>query len=232
MTSEAPKLTEPWIEKHKAEYAYGYESGKLFSQTGGKGLPHAVLVDPQGIVVWTGHPGSLTPEIIRPALAGALKTPVYEWPENAAKVRKAFLKGKLAQAREEAEALGESGAMVQGAIKTVIANRLAALKAAHEAKDWLTVSKRGERLADQFDGLPEAAEVSTYLESLKDGENKKVLKAQEKIEKIFAERIKKRDIPKLKKDLQKIAEDFPDTAAARDAESGLEELDRLLQEKD
>ncbi len=54
------------------------------------------------------------------------------------------------------------------------------------------------------------------------GEAQAILKAQLKVRKWVPDRIKKKDRPKVSANLQKIAKEFPGTAAARDAEKAIE----------
>lgn len=231
MTSETASSTEPWIEQHKAKYAYCYDkAGKMMSAVGASGYPSAVLVDPAGNIVWQGHPSEVNAAIIEPALKGAMPKPLWEWPDDAKKVKKAVIKRNLAEALQEATALGEPGTEVRVAIEGLIAGKLASLKAAQEEKDWLRVDVLGDELSRSFKGLPQEAEVATIVAALKaDKEAQTILAAQERVAKVFAGDIKRKQIDKLKKDLQKIAEEHPGTAAERDAKAGIEELEKLRQ---
>ena len=91
VTSESQSSTEPWVSKHGARYAYGYNSGSLKGKFPG-GIPMAILVDPSGNIVWKGHPSSLKDGDIEKALAGALETPMWEWPASAKSVRSSLKK--------------------------------------------------------------------------------------------------------------------------------------------
>jgi hypothetical protein len=102
------------------------------------------------------------------------------------------------------------------------------IQAAQEDQDWLRVDELGDRMMDTFKGLPQREEVEQIVDALKaDKEAQEILKAQERVAKVFSKDIKKKHIEKLQKDLQKIADEYPDTAAARDAKAGIEDLEQM-----
>src|SRR5262245_44923612 len=77
VTDEGESDTVKWIAAKKVKYAYAYDKGgKLKRFFGVQGIPHAVLVDATGTVVWDGHPASLDPATIEKALGGALPKPM------------------------------------------------------------------------------------------------------------------------------------------------------------
>ena len=81
VTSSTPKQAEPWIQKHGGKYAFGYDkNGELQRAFNVTGIPFGALIDPYGMIVWTGHPGRLADEVVEAALAGALERPVWQWP--------------------------------------------------------------------------------------------------------------------------------------------------------
>jgi hypothetical protein len=64
------------IERHMSktgmEYPIASVSGSdLDKMYGVKGFPSAYLVDTNGYVIWTGHPGNINPSVIKDALEGA-----------------------------------------------------------------------------------------------------------------------------------------------------------------
>ncbi len=229
MTSESPSQTEPWVAKHGMKYAYAYDKGSaLFRGVGASGYPSAVLVDAKGTIVYAGHPGSINDSVIEGALDGALATPIFEWPKELGGVAKLIRKGDLGGAVTELAKLGEAHADVAKAVQGMVTGRVAALEKARDAGDWLAVESNGKALLKGLGKLEEAAKVKEILDALdKDKDAQEILKAQQKIEKIFAGEIKKNQFDKVKKDLDKIREDLPGTAAARDALAGLEKLKAL-----
>lgn len=226
MTDEGKGDTEKWIAAKGAKFAYGYDKGgKMSTFFGVTGIPHAVLIDASGTVVWRGNPGGLTNEIVEQHLAGALPTPIWEWPDSAKKVRTALQKRQFAKAIEEARALGEEGASITGALETMVKGKVAALKAAADSADWLTVEEGGKELVKELSGLAEAEEAEALLDRLKgDKAAQAVAGAQKEIRKLMSGRIKKGDIPRIEKKLADIAGEFPNTGASRDAARALASL--------
>ena len=91
VTGEGKGDTEKWVESKGAEYPYGYDKGgKIRSYFGVTGIPHAVLIDPTGTIVWRGNPGGLSNATIEASLGGALAEPLWKWPDAAKKVRQAL----------------------------------------------------------------------------------------------------------------------------------------------
>lgn len=226
MTDEGKGDTEKWIESKGAKYPYGYDKGgKIQSFFGISGIPHSVLLDATGTVVWRGHPSELTAETIEKSLVGTLAQPVWKWPASAKKVRQAVQKGQFAKAIEEAKALGEEGAGIADSLTSLVTNRVAALKASAASGDWFTVEDRGKAMEKEFAGLPELEEIKTMLATLKDDKQAQaVLDAQKEIRRLVGGRVKKGDIPRIEKRLSDIAGEFPNSGASRDAARALVNL--------
>lgn len=73
VTSESLQLMQPWAEAKGAKYPLVSDpSAKSSEAYGVNGIPAAFLIDPQGKVVWAGHPATLTQESIDKALVGAV----------------------------------------------------------------------------------------------------------------------------------------------------------------
>ena len=106
LTSEGAADTEKWVKDKGVTYPYAYDKGgKLSNWFGVSGIPHAVLLDSNGTVVWKGHPASLPMETLEAALSTALTVPLYDW-SGAAKAARAFLqKGQYAKALAAAQKL-------------------------------------------------------------------------------------------------------------------------------
>lgn len=226
MTGEGKGDTEKWIESKGAKYPYAYDKGgKIQNFFGISGIPHAVLIDATGTVVWSGHPGSLTKDMIEKSLAGALTEPLWAWPDSARKVRQAVQKRQFSKAIDEAKALGADGEKIAAALESLVSGRLAALKAAADAGDWFAVEERGKSLEKEFAGLSAVDEVKALLARLKDDRQAQaVLGAQKEVRKLTAGRIKKGDIPRIEKRLGEIAAQFPGSGAARDAQRAIADL--------
>lgn len=77
MTSEGLGDVKPWGEEHGPKYPLLIEpDGTSAKAFGVRGIPHAYLIDPQGNVLWHGHPAQLTEPLIDKALVGAV--PLFE----------------------------------------------------------------------------------------------------------------------------------------------------------
>ena len=220
MTSESQKSTEPWVEEHKVAFPYAYDKSAKLMGRFAQGLPSAILIDPSGTVVYRGHPNRLDNATVEAALGGALKTPLWKWPDSADAARKAFAKRQFAKALDKAP-----DEDVASAIREVIKGSLARLSALHQEGDYLAATEMASDLTKEFSGLPESDTAKEVLEKIKDDEQaQKILKAQQKIAKMRAGRIKKGKIPRMIDELEEIAKELPGTAAARDANAFIGEL--------
>jgi hypothetical protein len=228
VTDEGKKETESWVKSKDAKYAYAYDKGgKIARWFGVSGIPDAVLIDPTGKIVWRGHPASLEESTIEANLKGALERPLWDLPASAKAVGAAVQKRQIAKALAEAEKLGPEGEALLSSLRAMVKGRLESVKSARDAKDFLAAQEQGERAAKDFAGLPEGDEIARIVEQVKgDKEAQKVIRAQAQIRDALSERIKKADYPKIEKQFRKILEELAGTGAARDAEKGLEELDR------
>jgi hypothetical protein len=234
VTDESKSNTEPWVEKHKMKFAYGYDkNGALKRELKLTGYPTAWLVDASGTIVWQGHPGSLNPGIIEKHLAGALSVPMWEWPDAFSGVAKALKKRQYAKALEEAEEVAQSetdGAKIRDAIRSMIAGRIAATRKAYEAGDYLTASELAQSAKKELKGLPEgdeAAEIASKIS--KDREAATIAKAQKMVRRIIDEQVRsKKDAEKQIAQLEQIARKYPETAAAREADEHIGKLQQAL----
>jgi cell fate (sporulation/competence/biofilm development) regulator YlbF (YheA/YmcA/DUF963 family) len=233
VTDEGKNLTEKWIEDKGVRYAYAYDtSGKLYRETGGTGsLPHAALIDPAGIVRWKGHPGSISESEIEKALVGALPIPMWEWPKEASRVRKALQKEEYAKALEEAAKV-EDGQSYVDVVKAVITGRLERLAAAYEMGDFLTAQESAKVLGKAFKGLPELEKVEEIRASVAgDDKAQAVIKAQEEIADLRAEADelrKKKDAEKLLDELREIQKEMSGTYAAEQASQLANDIRKAL----
>ncbi|MFT5153557.1 MAG: hypothetical protein ACI841_003558, partial [Planctomycetota bacterium] len=218
VTSEGSGMTEKWIEKNGAEFAYAYDKGSKLSRFFGVGgIPHAILVDANGTVIWRGHPGSLKDATVSKALEGTIPTPLWEFPSEAKDVAKALSSRKFAKALEAANKMGESGQGYADIVNALANGRVALMSSAQEEGDWLTIDDKGKDIAGMLKGMEQAGEVEVILAALKgDKEAQGILKAQKKVKKILSAKIKKKEIPAIKDKLKKISKDFPGTAVERD----------------
>ncbi len=230
MTDEPKKDTEAFVEKTGAKYAYAYDKGgKLKSYFGISGIPHAVLVDPTGTVVWEGHPGGLDAATIQKHLAGALEKPLWEWGPSAKDTKSALLKRKYGEALESAAKISEEdgGPAIKSAIERLVKSRVEAMKSALAEGNFLTAQDLGTELSKALDGLPEEADAQQVLADIKANKDAdKVMKVQKTIRGLKAQRLgKRKELEKAIVDLKKIQKDFAGTYAAKEAEAFQTELE-------
>lgn len=236
MTDEGAKETEGFVSATKMSYGYAFDKGgKLASWAGVSGIPAAILVDPSGKVVWQGHPSSLNEDAIQKALVGALEKPLWDWPASAKDVRAAVVKQAWSDALAKAAKLSEAdgGPAIQKALQGIVASKVAALKAAMKAGNFLAVSTSAGELAKGLDGLPEKADVEKVLADLEANKDaKKVILAQKKVAEMRDKKWKKRELEGAIADLKKLAKANAGNYAATEAEELAAELDKLRRKKD
>ncbi len=196
---------------------------------GATGFPSSVLVDPAGNIVFAGHPSSVTDAVVKKAIAGALPTPLFDWPKDLSKAGKLVSKGKLADAVKEIESKGESFQAFATGIENMIAGKVEALKSAAKAADWLHVDTAGKDLVASLGGRAEVAEVKAILDELQGSKDAKaVLKAQKALAKMFDRPVKRKMVPKLIEKAERLRDEHPGTGAARDAERAIAKLKQIL----
>jgi thiol-disulfide isomerase/thioredoxin len=72
VTDETRSKIRKFMEEVPMHYAVARDSkNKLAKEFGVKGIPHALVVDKSGKIVWEGHPKSLKDKDIEPVLSGA-----------------------------------------------------------------------------------------------------------------------------------------------------------------
>ncbi len=218
----------------KALFPYGYDKGgELMRYFGIRGIPHSVLLDASGTVIWRGHPASLRDEVVESALAGALTHPVYDWPESASPVRQALAQGQYAQAIEAAGKLtGEEGARISEALRVMVQGRLSVVRRAFEAGDYLGAYTLGKRSESILVGLDEGKELKEMLAKIDaDPKAKAIMKGQEQLARLTLEQAAVRnkraaqDIINRLKDLQ---EAYPDSIVWRDSQAAIEKMQAAM----
>ncbi len=193
MTDESKGETEDWIEEKGAKYAYAYDKGgKLSRICGVSGIPDSVLVDARGVVVYKGHPASLTEEMVEKACQGALATPLFELPRAFAKVRTAITKGDLGAALKAAESLAEGSSPPEGAaqvlasVQSMIRGSITSADTLLAAGDVLEAHREYTRLAKALKGLPEEEKAKEGLARIaKDPQAKESMKLLAELEKLL-----------------------------------------------
>lgn len=233
MTDEAASLTEPWIANHNAKYAYAYDKGgKLARWFGVSGIPHAILVDATGTVVWRGHPGGLDESTIEEHLSGTLTKPVFEWPNASKGVAKSLIKGDFAGALAGARALSEAdgGPEIVAQVSALIDARVAQVEGWHKAGNFLDVLETGAPLAKGLGDLEQAPKVAALVAAVQaDKAAKPVIDAQKRIRKVLAkDPSKRKEIEGLIADFEKLRDELRGTYAAEEAGRAIDQLRNRL----
>ena len=227
VTGESVAMTTPWVEKHGMQFAFAYDkTGRFTGKIGKGGLPNAALIDAAGTLVWRGHPASLDEATIAKALeTQPLSKPLFELAGFDAVREPLALEryDRIYEALDELEA-GDAQAKLTEALELVIDKRIERVERMMEAGDFLAVQTKLADWGKVWNKLPQEARVDVLAKGLKDRDVKKVLRAQERVRDLVPEkaRIAQRDRERIAKQLRKIIEDHPDTAAARDAEAALD----------
>ena len=233
MTDESASLTEPWIAKHKASYAYAYDKGgKLKRYFGVSGIPHAILVDATGTVAWRGHPASLKESTIEEHLAGTLAKPLYEWTPSAKGVAKRLLKGEYSGALADARALSEAdeGPAIVAQVQGLIDGKVAKVESWLAAGNFLDVLESGGELAKGLKDHEQQAKVEGLVAQVEaKSDAKPVIDAQKKIRRLRAkDPSKRKEIQGQMDDLEKIRNEMRGTYAAEEAGAYLDQLRERL----
>lgn len=222
MTGEGKADTEKWIAEKGAKYAYGYDKGgKLARYFGVSGIPHMVIVDANGVVVYNGNAGGATDEILRKATAGALPKPLWDWPAAAKSVKAALLKQQYKVAIDEAAKLGEpdGGPEIKAAVEGMVKAKLDVMKAAYAKGDFLGAETAAKDLQKDLAGLPAQAEAVKMAADIEaNAEAEPVLKNQRLVARIREKApTKRKDVESAIEDLKKIEKNAKGTFAAEEA---------------
>ena len=242
VTDEGKSDTERWIASKKPAYGYAYDpGGKLARWFGVQGIPHAVLVNADGVVAWSGHPAGLTHEIIEGALVGALAKPLWKWQGAAKPVAAALQKGDYKKAMALAEGLAAKQAGAKAAkpdeleaaavlemIRARIAGHMTRVETAHAAGDYLKASTLSRDAARMFAGLPEAERAQALLAELAaDKAIQTIVEGQAELAEVAAELEevdKQKDVDKLRDKVKKIVKEHPGTIVEKQGNALLDEL--------
>jgi len=167
---------EAFVKQNEMEYLIGIDGGGAAAKAFGvAGFPSAFLIDPQGVVVWAGHPAALGDADVERALAGARPfgqkladqlEPVQMLLDKGSKGRALQLlsvlqkSGKLEpKARELAAATAKR---LEGEIERASARADQLLRAG----DRVGAAFEWQGLVEQFDGHDGAKAAAVHLEQL------------------------------------------------------------------
>jgi len=162
LSDEELAKVDPYVDQLDLPFlvAAGSTSKKTY---GVEGIPHSVLIDAQGVLVWEGHPGALSKAEIKKALKGAKRPKVDhfsvridgEVDKRVQKARDLAADGELASAMKDLDSILADGKADEGQKKSATA-----LKDAIDAHAKL--------LADQAEQLLKAREVQRAITVLED----------------------------------------------------------------
>jgi len=228
-------LTAAWVKELGVEYPYGYfKDSKLSEATEHTAYPHAALIDPKGVIVWAGHPASLSDSIIEKHLAGASKYLSYGWSDTFEPVAKQLAKQDFGKAIAEVDKLVASGAEGAADVRTAVIGmldaRIATMSKALEKGDFYAANIVVEELLGRLGDLPQAATIDAAETRLgSDKEVKEILAGQKKLHKIMDGELRKdKQLEGAIKDAEKLVKKYPGTIVERQANEFITKLkDRL-----
>ena len=227
--------TEAWIKDLGVEYPYAYFKDDVLSRaTEHSAYPHAALIDPQGVVVWTGHPSSLSNGEIEKHIKGASKFISYGWSEEFMPVAKAVGKREFAKAVAEVDKLAAKGVAAAADVKTSVLGMLdaevAEMNKALEAGDFYAANTVASALDGKLKGLEQAAAIDAVLTRLStDKQAKEILDGQTKLQKIAQGELRKdKQLEDAIKRAEQLAGKYPGTIVETQAKEFVTKLqDRL-----
>lgn len=167
-SEEDRRKTEEWIRTRGVRYAWAWDpKARTAGWFGVTGIPHGVLLDPDGTIVWRGHPSQLREDTVQQVLARAVSEPLWRWTGPRAAIKDALAASDYARALAAARELeAPDGPVLVEALRARIARRMASLHAARDAGNFLQAETLADRAASDFRGLPEGDEASSLLRTL------------------------------------------------------------------
>jgi hypothetical protein len=243
--NEPKDRTSQWIEDKGARYAYCY-SADAGPALGVRGIPHGVLVDPFGRIVWRGNPSYLSADEIEKAIEGALPTPLWDWPESTAGVQEQIRAANWAGAHAAAVELSDKdlGKSIADFIGKSASLKVEGVKASYEAGDILGATESIASFGDSLKGLEAGRTLAELAKEIAaDKEAQKILELQRKIASLgdiipgtreaFEELLKDKEgtmarVEEAIGELESIAKEYSGKFVARQAEAMLEDLEPFL----
>jgi tellurite resistance protein len=225
-----------WMHDHGAKYPYAHDRSKgLFTWVNAPGWPHAMLIDANGALAWSGGAESLSDDILQNAVKGAIAKPLWEWPASTKDAKTALLKHAYKAALDAAAKLSaaDDGPAIKTAIEGIVNGKVEGMKAAYAKGDFLGAESAATAMQKEQDGLPGKAEAVKMLADLKANKDAApVLVAQRKIAKFRGGDItKSKELEAAIDDLKKIAKDMANTYAATEATALAGDFQKRLKAK-
>jgi len=199
VTSEAEGPTKGFMEQTSAKMAVAYEpSLKSMKAYGFNGFPSSALISPKGVVVWTGHPSSLTEKIIEENLVGVVMnasgklTVDADLPKKYASIAKQLEKGDLGDGMKALDAVLANEKLpdadrtaleaAKEQVNAVLEEEKKAIETAVGEERWFDATAGWKRLATHFKGHEAAKAAETAAADVaKDPAKKKELEAGQRI---------------------------------------------------
>ena len=208
---------EAFIEEFGVEYPTVTAKMSSIQPFRSGGVPHAHLIDTDGRILWSGHPGELPDAKIDEAIENTKILPA--WPD----VEKAIEKGDL----EEGDAKAAEG--IQAWIEWYGKRALEGAKKDEGDGRYYEAAQAFELIADLYKKHEYATEAEAGLkELLSDPDRKKEVKAGEKLAKVLVEIADEKPKKALKKLKPLLAKKYAETTAGQRAAEIAKELEAQL----
>jgi peroxiredoxin len=239
VADDAREETKAWAERHGVGYAWAHDDdGGLQRALGIGGIPYAVLIAPDGTIVWRGEPDQLHDGTIEEHLDGALTTPSWQWEESLSEARDAVAAGRLGAAlaslRQGEAERDESLATAQQAISVLMrigARERGRFEARLERGDLLGIDTEGPLLAGRWDGAPDMGQAIEAVQraALEVPDRERILGGQRQVAEVRASRLRTRsDLTRAIERLRSIEERHPSDYAGVEARALREALELRL----
>lgn len=229
ITKEPSGAVQSFIAEHEVKYPILIESSDTAGEYGVTSIPRAVLVGPDGRVLFFEHPNKLTTSALEEHLEKVRLLP--EFPKALKAVKKALAKEKFADARKKAEKALAKDDLKETAQKTIdwidwyAKSAMDNAKAMAEGEDPFGAYTAFSDVAGNFKGLPVADEAKKAAAAIKaDKANKDELAAGSKFAKL---RVKVKDMSpnKARKQLEAFVKKYATTRAGKKAAEMLASAD-------
>ncbi len=229
LSNEPASKVEPYVQQWDLPFPVASGSkagGKLGAMVGATGIPHSYLLDPDGRLVWHGHPMSLTSKHLKSAMAGADRAgpnTVLSWRGEIdgapPKALEAAASGDLADAFKWIEkAAGSEGAVaLEECLTAHVADLCKQIDVAVGRGDFGQSLPALESLAKELKRHPLGEAILERHREIEDDETiQNEIEAAEALDKAL-ELVANRGIKKAKKSLESVVKRFPSTRAAKRA---------------
>jgi len=230
VTNEPKSLVEEAIKKKRMKFPVAMVETPEEDAFGIKGFPTSFLLDVDGTILWTGHPGAFDDQFGRKALEEALgraNVPPVVPEEHERTLGKLVAKGDYGKAwsaasKTLAKAESEPLKAFVAALESMVSQRLGAARAAESAGEYGRAAALYEEVTEQFGGLPGSAEAETALATLAKNEAAKDELAAAQKWKDAMKAWREGEFEKALKSVGSIAKGYPDTPTGARAVAMLE----------